>query len=147
MTESGIFRIPNPKHQRFQLAERQTELLGEHNGFRFFLGRDVQRVVPVGKVDADEAVSAPVVQQPPHRGLYMLENRRFAAILPLDGQGEDAFVAGLFEKLAYRPDDPKGLVGIAGVVVGVPGQHRVAVPELVAQAFEDLRFGFLRSVI
>ena len=77
----------------------------------------------------------------------MVEDRGFAAVLPRDGQVEDAFVAGLLEKLAHRPDDPEGLVGVAGVVVGIPGQNRVSVSELVAQAFQNLRLCFFRAVI
>ena len=77
----------------------------------------------------------------------MLQNRGLAAVLPLDGEVEDCPVAGLLDELAHRPDDPEGLVGIASVVVGIPGQYRVAILKLVAQTFQDLRLGLLRTIV
>ena len=77
----------------------------------------------------------------PHRCLYMLQDRRRAAVLPLHLFLQKRIIPALFYQLTHSPNDPKRLVGITCIIIGIPGEYAVTIPKLMPQAFNDL---FLR---
>ena len=110
LQKGSVIAVPQPKHHLPQFPQSEAELLREHDGFRFFLWRNVQRIIPVGEINAHQPVPPPVLQEPVHGSFHMLQHRGLPAVLPFDGQREDGSVPRLLDQLAHRPDDPEGLV-------------------------------------
>ena len=133
--------------QDAQLTQRQAELVRQHDGFGLGVVGDIERVVPVGKEQLAQPARTFIGLQPCCSGLYMLPDRGLAAVLPFDRHIQQGQVTGLLDEFAHRPDDPERLVRVACVVIRVPGQHGVAVAELVAQTFKNFFLCLVGTVV
>ncbi len=144
--EHCIVQVAGIPHQPCQLSQRETELMRQHNRFRLRIIGYIQRIIPVRKINLYQSMLSLIQKQSVYRCLYMLQHRGFSSVLPGNLFFQCCKVSGLFDQLTHRPDDPEGLVRIAGIIIGIPGQHPMPVLKLVTETFQDLLCCFILSV-
>ena len=53
-----IISLPDFFHKQLQFSESKTELMRKHDGFRFRIGCDIQRIIPVCKINPTQPISS-----------------------------------------------------------------------------------------
>ena len=121
--------------------------MGKHYGFRIFIRCNIERIIPVRKINPYQSMLSFILQQSIHSRFYMIQNSRLPSILPFNLQIQDRKVSRFFYQLADSPYDPERLIGIPGIIIRIPGQYRMPITELMSQTLYNLFFCFFLSVV